>query len=85
MIITSSKVGESSYENDEAQNGYFTFYLIKALRDSKGLDPLQKIYNYVRDQVSENVEVKYKVKQDPVLSRSDGDAQIVIGAPPAGG
>lgn len=85
VIITSSKVGESSYENDEAQNGYFTFYLIKALRDSKGLDPLQKIYNYVRDQVSENVEVKYKVKQDPVLSRSDGDAQIVIGAPPAGG
>jgi caspase domain-containing protein len=84
-IITSSQVGESSWEDDEDQNGYFTHYLVQALRQSKGRDPIQKIFTYVHDQVSQSVLAKYKVKQEPVLSRSDGDADIVIGAESSGG
>ncbi|HEY6766145.1 MAG TPA: caspase family protein [Candidatus Sulfotelmatobacter sp.] len=83
-IISSSQAGESSYENDEAQNGYFTFYLIQALRQSNGMDPIQKVYGYVHDQVSKSVQTKFNVAQNPVLTRSDGDADIVIGAASGG-
>ncbi len=84
-IITSSQVGESSWEDDEDQNGYFTHYLVKALQQSKGLDPIQKVFDYVHDQVSRSVLAKYEVKQEPVLSVSDGKAEIVIGAVSGGG
>jgi len=84
-IITSSQVGESSYENDDAQNGYFTYFLMKALRESKGLDPIDKVYGYVHDGVSKSVLAKYKLPQNPVLSRSDKGADIILGAAPGGG
>ena len=84
-IITSSGAGESSYENSDAQNGYFTFYLLQALRQSKGMDSIQKLYSYVHDQVSGSVETKYKLHQNPVLSQSEGNDQIVIGAATQGG
>jgi hypothetical protein len=82
-IITSSQVEESSYDNDDAQNGYFTYYVMKALRQSKGLDPIDKVYSYVRDQVSKSVLAKYKLPQNPVLSRSDKGADIILGVAPA--
>ena len=41
-IITSSQVAEKSYESDDLQNGYFTYYLIEALKSGRlggvGLD-----------------------------------------------
>jgi len=83
-IITSSQVGESSWEDDEDQNGYFTHFLVEALRKNKGLDPIQKVFDYVHDRVSRSVMTKYEVKQEPVLSVSDGKAEIVIGAPSGG-
>jgi hypothetical protein len=83
-IISSSQEGESSYENDDAQNGYFTYYLLQALRKNQGRDPIQKIYEYVREQVSKSVQAKFNLRQNPVLTRSDGDADIVIGAAAGG-
>ena len=83
-IITSSQVGESSWEDDEDQNGYFTHFLVEALRKNKGLDPNQKVFDYVHDRVSRSVMTKYEVKQEPVLSVSVGKAEIVIGAPSGG-
>jgi uncharacterized caspase-like protein len=83
-IITSSQVGEKSYENDDVKNGYFTYYLLQALRKSKGMDPIDKVYAYVRDQVSNGVAAKYKVTQTPVLRQSDKSADIIVGATPVG-
>ncbi len=82
-IITSSQVGQQSYESDDVKNGYFTYYLVQALRNSKGQDSIDKIYNYVRDQVSASVTAKFKVQQTPVMSQSDRGADIIIGAPEA--
>jgi hypothetical protein len=84
-IITSSGVTESSYENDEAHNGYFTYFLMKALRQSQGLDPIDKVYDYVHQQVSKSVLAKLKLQQNPVLSLSDQSVDVVLGARPAGG
>jgi hypothetical protein len=82
-VIASSQVGEKSYEDDEDRNGYFTFYLMQALKRSKGQDSIDKIYLYVRDQVSNSVSAKYHTQQSPVLSRSEHGADIVLGVTPA--
>jgi uncharacterized caspase-like protein len=84
-IIASSGVAESSYENDDARNGYFTYFLMNALRQSKGLDPIDKVYDYVRVQVSKNVMTRFKLPQNPALSLSDQTVDIVLGAKPNGG
>jgi len=84
-IIASSGVAESSYENDDTRNGYFTYFLINALRQSKGLDPIDKIYDYIRVQVSKSVMTRFKLPQNPALSLSDQSVDIVLGAKPAGG
>jgi len=82
-IITSSQAGQQSYEGADVKNGYFTYYLVQALRKSKGQDSIDKIYAYVRDQVSSSVLAKFKALQTPVLSQSDRGAEIILGAPEA--
>jgi hypothetical protein len=82
-IIASSQVGEKSYEDDDDRNGYFTFYLMQALKKSKGQDSIDKVYAYVHDQVSKSVQAKYHSPQSPVLSRSDHGSEIILGAAPA--
>jgi uncharacterized caspase-like protein len=84
-VIASSQAGQKSFENDEAKNGYFTYYLLQALKKSKGQDSIDKVYEYVRDQVSKSVAAKFQMQQTPVLSRSERGADIVLGAVIAGG
>ena len=80
-VIASSQVGEKSWENDDDHNGYFTFFLMQALRNSKGQDPIDKIYAYVRDQVSKSVAAKFHTQQSPVMGRSEHGSEIILGAP----
>jgi uncharacterized caspase-like protein len=79
VIITSSQVSETSFENPMIQNGYFTYHLIQTLRKEKGLAPLGKIYESVRQQVSKQVLAEQHQPQNPVMSRSDQGADIVLG------
>lgn len=83
-IITSSQAGQQSYESDDVKNGYFTYYLVQALRNSQGKDSINKVYDYVREQVSSSVSAKFKALQTPVLSQSDRGAEIILGAPESG-
>jgi Caspase domain len=79
-VIASSQVGEQSFEDDDARNGYFTYYLMQALKKSKGQDSIDKIYTYVHDQVSKSVSTKFKMQQNPVLSQSEHGTDIILGA-----
>ena len=83
-IITSSQAGQQSYESDDIKHGYFTYFLLQALRKSAGKDSIDKMFSYIRDQVSSSVAAKLKAQQTPVLSQSDRGAEIVLGAPEAG-
>ena len=78
-VITSSRVDESSYESAKLRNGYFTFYLIRALMENQGLSPITKVYSDVRDSVSGKVFADLHVHQTPVMSMSDQVADIVLG------
>ena len=84
VILTSSTEKERSWESQAFHNGYFTYYLIRALKQDEGLAPIDKVYAYVRDNVSQRVSAEVRAHQTPVLSRSDSGAEIVIGAPSAG-
>jgi hypothetical protein len=86
VIITSSTEKEKSWESQTFHNGYFTHYLIEALRRDKGLAPVDKVYAYVRDNVTQKVAAEVRAYQTPVLSRSERGAEgIVIGVVPTGG
>jgi hypothetical protein len=78
-ILTSSQVGENSYEDDEAQNGYFTFFLMQALKQTKGLAPIGSVYATVKTQVTKNVQAKFKLPQTPLLSQSDHGGDLIVG------
>ncbi len=41
--------------SETLRNGYFTYYLIRALMQDHGLSPIGKIYAYVKDQVPPRV------------------------------
>jgi hypothetical protein len=82
VIITSSQESEKSYESDDLQNGYFTYFLIDALKKGNGLTPVAQIYTYVKTQVSKRVQQVEKVTQTPVMSVSDQAADVPIGIAP---
>ena len=82
-IVTSSSAEEQSYEGKPFDNGYFTHFLIEALRKNKGRDSVEQVYASLKQNVS-TAAASIKRKQTPVLSKSEGGEQIVIGAAPAG-
>jgi Caspase domain len=82
-IVTSSSSEEQSYEGKPYDNGYFTHFLIEALRKNKGRDSVEQVYASLKQNVS-TAAASIERKQTPVLSKSEGGEQIVIGASPAG-
>ena len=83
VIITSSTEKERSWESSTFHNGYFTYYLIQAVKQHSGLDPIDKVYAFIRDNVSARVSAEVRAHQTPVLSRSESGTEIVIGVVPA--
>ena len=79
VIIASSQASESSYESPKLHNGYFTYFLIRALMQDQGHDPIEKLYSFIKDQVSTKVQADLHARQTPVISRSDQATDIVIG------
>jgi uncharacterized caspase-like protein len=80
VIITSSTEKQKSWESQTFHNGYFTHYLVEALTRDKGLAPVDKVFAYVRDNVSQKVAAEVRAQQTPVLSRSEhGAEEVVIG------
>ncbi|MBV9624441.1 MAG: caspase family protein [Acidobacteria bacterium] len=78
-VLTSSRVDESSYESSKLHNGYFTFYLIQALKQGHGRDPIDKLYSNVRDAVAAGVQSEFHAHQTPVMSLSDKVTDIILG------
>ena len=78
-IIASSDVNESSQESDQLGHGYFTFNLLHAMTRDNGMQPVSKIFSYLKDTVPTQVEAEMHKKQTPVMAKSDRGADIVVG------
>ncbi len=82
VIIASSEAKQKSYESDRVQNGYFTYNLVRALKEGGGSATIDKIFDFVHQEVSKQVLADWKVHQTPVLSKSSQITDIVIGVRP---
>jgi uncharacterized caspase-like protein len=80
IVMTASKVDQESLESPDLRHGYFTYYLLQALKSGKGTTPLSQVYATVAQQVSKSVSAK-GMHQDPVMDRSSADADFALRAP----
>ncbi len=83
IVIAASRVDQESLESDSLRHGYFTYYLLQALKNGKGATPLSQVFASVEQQVSQSVEAK-GMHQDPVMDRSSSDADFALRPNPAG-
>ena len=60
-ILTSSQEEQFSYEGAPFQNGYFTHFLLEAIRQNNGMNTIQQDYDYVRDQLPRAVAARIQV------------------------
>ncbi|MGH9800169.1 MAG: caspase family protein, partial [Blastocatellia bacterium] len=79
VIITASQPTESSWESDKLQNGVFTYFLIQALKQNKGMTPIGGVFNFLSDQVSQRVREEKKSPQRPMMEPPETKLDICIG------
>jgi uncharacterized caspase-like protein len=82
IVMSASQVDEESLESPALQHGYFTYFLLQALKTGKGETPLSQLYATVAQQVSARVSAD-GAHQHPVISKSSADADFALGAPGA--
>ena len=78
IVMSASQVDEESLESPALRHGYFTYFLLQALKNGKGVTPLSQVYDAVAQQVSARVTADGS-HQHPVMSRSSSDADFALG------
>jgi hypothetical protein len=73
---------EESLESRELEHGYFTYFLLQAIKASKGNAPTSQIFNAAARQVSKRASAQ-GLRQHPVMTRSSEDADFRLGVPGA--
>ena len=84
IVMAASQVDEESLESDQLRHGYFTYFLLQALKDGKGNTPMSQIYAEVSKGVSQRVAAD-GLRQHPVMSKSSEDADFALGVAGMGG
>jgi hypothetical protein len=82
MVMAASRVDEESLESRELEHGYFTYFLLQAIKAGKGIAPMSQIFNQAARQVSERASAQ-GLRQHPVMTRSSEDADFALGVPGA--
>jgi len=78
IVMAASRVDEQSLESAELKHGYFTYFLLQAIKDGKGTAPLSQIFGVAAQQVSQRASAQ-GLRQHPVMSRSSEDADFALG------
>jgi len=89
IVIAAARSDEESLESDQLHHGYFTYYLLQALKANNGMTPMSQVYASVAQQVSQRVATDAKAAgqalgQHPVMSRSSDDADFALGVTAGG-
>jgi uncharacterized caspase-like protein len=82
IVMAASEVNEESLESSQLKHGYFTYFLLQALKNGKGQTPLSQVYDSVAKQVSQSVSSQ-GMHQHPVMNRSSADADFALRTAPA--
>lgn len=82
-VISSSAEKQPSWESDRLQNGYFTHFLIDALRQQGGTPTLAEVFDNLSREVSAAVAREKQHRQEPQIFPEDPDADLRIGVLPS--
>jgi hypothetical protein len=82
MVMAASRVDEESLESRELEHGYFTCFLLQAIKAGKGIAPMSQIFNQAARQISAQAPAQ-GLRQHPMMSRSSEDADFALGVPGA--
>ena len=86
MVFAASGTEQESLESDTLKHGFFTYYLVQALRQQGGSAPLSKIFDYTQQHVVQTVSTEFKqynLQQNPVMSRSEDSTDFALAPSPA--
>lgn len=81
VILAAAAGNQLSHESDRLQHGYFTYFLIDALRKSRGNSPVRGLFNEVYESVAATVQRDERAIQTPIVSGSPDVQAIPIGIP----
>lgn len=81
-VMTSSRSDERSWESEKIGNGYFTYYLVEALKEKDGLATLKEVFEQVRSRVAAAVRDQVKEEQNPVFDSATEGGDLVLGVAP---
>jgi hypothetical protein len=81
-VVTSSKENERSWESDHLQNGFFTYYLINALKQGQEPPTIHQVFEYLSREVPAAVAHEKNAPQNPQLLPRDGIEDLRIGVIP---
>ena len=84
IVIAAASSNEESLESPELHHGYFTYFLLQALKTTNGMTPMSQVFASVAQQVSQRVAADGKrdgedLGQHPVMSRSSDEADFALG------
>lgn len=82
VVIASSQVDEKSWESDRLQHGFFTYYLLEALRKKGGKIPINEVFDYISTHVPKAVMEEKGKPQHPVIGMTDIKGDIYLGVEP---
>jgi uncharacterized caspase-like protein len=82
MVFAAAGTEQESLESDTLKHGFFTYYLVEALRQQGGAAPLSRIFQYTQQHVADTVAKEfrqYNLQQNPVMSRSEDSTDFPLG------
>jgi hypothetical protein len=83
IVLAASQSDEESLESAKLGHGYFTYYLLQALKSGKGNAPMSRVYAEVSKNVSQ-LAAESGGQQHPVIYQSSAAADFSIRAQGAG-
>ncbi|HEX6495680.1 MAG TPA: caspase family protein, partial [Acidobacteriaceae bacterium] len=85
MVFAAAGTEQESLESDTLKHGFFTYYLVEALRQQGGSAPLSHIFQYTQQHVTDTVAKEFRqfnFQQNPVMSRSEDSTDFALGRAP---
>jgi uncharacterized caspase-like protein len=79
IVLAASQSDEESLESKKLGHGYFTYYLLEALKSGKGNTPMSQVYAEVSKNVSQ-LAAESGGRQHPVIYQSSAAADFSIRA-----
>lgn len=79
-ILSASRAGEVSQEDEDTHHGFFTYFLLETLKKDHGMAPLNDVFQSVHN-LTAAAAGRTGLSQTPTMRNTPDGLQIVLGAP----